>query len=127
MTKIVFENLGKDQSLNRWNLSKARVQRFPGIARPMPDVVIYQFVNGWVDTGDLPCREAWRSYIAFRSLVLEDVNFPDAYCGFENPRVDFSCFSFQPILVGRWARCKFRSVSSWAKNFPLPMLLIHTN
>lgn len=111
MQKIVFENLAEGQSINRWNVSEAAVERFTGVARCMPDDVNYRFVNGWVDTGDLPCREAWRAHVANRALILEDVQLTEVHCGFENPRVDFSCFCFQPVVVSRWARCKLTVVS----------------
>jgi len=117
MQNIVFERLREGQSINRWNLSEPAIRLFPGVPRPMTDKVDYRFVNGWVDTGDLPCREAWREHILERTVALSDVSFPHVHCGYENPRVDFSCFCFQPTVVGRWARCKLQVATAQILEF----------
>ena len=53
-----------------WRISDAQVVPWPGVARPMPDAVDYRFVNGWVATGDLPCREALRAALHGREIPV---------------------------------------------------------
>jgi len=92
--------------LNRWHVSAAEVEYFPGKARPMPDAIDYRFINGWVATGDLPCREALRARLLTRDIQLpESIDFSNIYLGGEDPRVDFSTFCFRPLLIRRWMRC----------------------
>ena len=98
--------LAAGSSINRWQVSAAHKRCLPGRAKPMPDLVDYRFINGWVATGDLPCREAMRNLVLEREIRLEDApDFSTIYIGGENPRVDFSTFCFVPTLIGRWARC----------------------
>ena len=106
MSTLTVWPLMPGQSINRWHMSLARRELLPGHARRMPDVVDYRFVNGWVATGDLPCREALRGLVARRRIELDDApTFPSIYVGGEDPRVDFSTFCFRPTLIERWARC----------------------
>ncbi len=94
------------QAINRWHVSEAEVEYFPGTARPMPDAIDYRFINGWVATGDLPCREALRARLLTRDIRLPaTVDFSSLYLGGEDPRVDFSTFCFRPLLIRRWMRC----------------------
>lgn len=92
-------------SLNVWYVSQPDVQIFAGTARPMPDLVDYRFVNGWVATGDLPCREALRAILPDRQFCLSDApEMPQLYVGGEDPNVDFSTFRPGPELISRWMR-----------------------
>lgn len=105
--QIVARNLMRavvpGQSLNVWLQSDAEETYWPGEARPMPDTVDYRFVNGWVDTGDLPCREALRTFAATRKIRLQDRRaLTQLHPGGESPRVDFSTFRWRPALVSRW-------------------------
>ncbi len=94
------------QAINRWHVSEAEVEYFPGTARPMPDAIDYRFINGWVATGDLPCREALRARLLTRDIRRPAiVDFSNLYLGGEDPRVDFSTFCFRPLLIRRWMRC----------------------
>jgi len=99
-----YSRLVPGDSLTAWRLSRPVETLFPGTARPMPDAVDYRFVNGWVATGDLPCREALRAALPGRRIALSDrPDLPEVYPGGESPRVDFSTFRFRPTLVSRWA------------------------
>ncbi|WP_428243915.1 hypothetical protein [Gynuella sp.] len=113
-----YWSIDKGESLNRWGLAAAKEQYFPGTARPMPDAVDYRFINGWVDTGDLPCREALRELLARRDIVVPDgLVFPEVYLGGDDPRVDFSTFRFRPTLVTRWLRCSLFSAQAQTTTF----------
>ena len=76
----------------------------------MPDAVDYRFINGWVATGDLPCREALRKVVHKRSVTVPRVlDYSNVYLGGEDPRVDFSTFCVRPTLVTRWLHSKLFS------------------
>ncbi len=108
--KTTFWPVAEGDTFNRWSYSDAESCYYPGEMRPMPDTVDYRFVNGWVATGDLPCREALRNELKTRTVDLpESVECSEIYLGGEDPRVDFSTFRFRPTLVTRWLRCKVRS------------------
>jgi hypothetical protein len=106
------------QALNRWHVSEAEVEYFPGTARPMPDAIDYRFINGWVATGDLPCREALRTRLLTRDVKQPAmIEFPNIYLGGEDPRVDFSTFCFRPLLIRRWMRCVITADTAQAVRF----------
>ena len=109
-TSPVWWALPSGASMNRWLISAAEVTLFPGEARPHPDQVDYHFINGWVATGDLPCREAFRKLLP--DLLPESPAadaFTELYLGGENPRVDFTTFCFQPTRMVRFARALLHS------------------
>ncbi|NND90829.1 MAG: hypothetical protein HKN42_08175 [Granulosicoccus sp.] len=108
---VSYQSLSAGQSLDRWNLSDPEVVHFPGQARPMPDGINYRFENGWVLTGDLPCRQAWREQVKTRQIALKNRKFPSIHISAGDPRVDFSTFCHQPTVVSRWARCVLRVAS----------------
>ena len=93
--------------LTRWNLSSVEVTYYPGTAQPLEDRVTYAFVNGWVATGDLPCRQALRREIATRRLTFpKGLTFDRVYLGSETGDVDLSGFSHRPT----WQVCHARAV-----------------
>ncbi|MFC6658701.1 hypothetical protein ACFQEX_26130 [Roseibium salinum] len=76
----------------------------------MPDTVTYEFINGWVDTGDLPCREALREMLPGRRIDLRDCPpLTSLHAGGEDRRVDFSTFRFTADLISRWAQCEIEA------------------
>ena len=85
-------------ALNRWNMGEIAETVFRGRARPMPDLVNYVFRNGWTETGDLPCREAWRAHIAGREVARPQGPFDQIYIGGETGEVDFSAFRHVPTV-----------------------------
>ncbi|MFV0335599.1 MAG: hypothetical protein ACK5JR_16190 [Tropicimonas sp.] len=98
------------EAINRWMITPAESAIFAGIARPHPDQVDYRFVNGWVATGDLPCREAFRRLLP--DLAPEPPApeaFDRVYLGGENPRVDFTTFCFEPTRISRFAQALIAS------------------
>jgi hypothetical protein len=104
--EATFWPVALGEALNRWHVSAAETEYFPGVARPMPDAIDYRFINGWVATGDLPCREALRERLLTRDIRLpSSIALSNIYLGGEDPRVDFSTFCFRPLLVRRWMRC----------------------
>lgn len=105
-------------SLTDWALSDSQITPLPGRPRPMPDTVDYRFVNGWVATGELPCREALRRLLPSRHFALSDCPaLPHLYCGGADPRVDFTTFRFTPDLIARWARCTVTAVEAGPRTF----------
>ncbi|WP_349294708.1 hypothetical protein ABEB22_20745 (plasmid) [Thioclava sp. 'Guangxiensis'] len=109
-TQTVWWPLGEGESINRWLLTPAEAELYHGVARPHPDQVDYRFVNGWVATGDLPCREAFRTMLPDLAPVPPaSETFTEVYFGGENPRVDFSTFCFEPTRIARFARARLES------------------
>lgn len=94
--------------ITSWALSDASSVDWRGVARTHPDQVDYRFVNGWVATNDLPCREALRAALPTRRIELPDCPaLPNVHVGTDGPRVDFSSFCFTPKLISRWAKARF--------------------
>ncbi|NBZ86480.1 hypothetical protein GV832_02715 [Rhodobacteraceae bacterium CYK-10] len=93
---------------------------FPGPVTRGTDNVDYQFINGFVAVGDLPCRIATRAEIATRTVPfpgdfpITGVNLP----GF-NRRLDFSGFWHLPQRLTRLARCHLTPAAPGAHRFRL--------
>ncbi|WP_172330056.1 hypothetical protein [Mangrovicoccus sp. HB161399] len=120
MPEPVWWGLGEGASLNRWLVTPADSRIFPGEARPHPDQVDYRFVNGWVATGDLPCREAFRKLLPGLDPRIPDASaFSEVYLGGENPRVDFTTFCFQPTRIARFARALLRTDAAQSATFEI--------
>lgn len=94
----VFE-LKPGSAIVQWRHGVPDAQDFPGEPRPMPDAVTYEFRNGWVGTGDLPCREALRALLSHRSVEMPTGPYPFVYVGNEQSPVDFSQFCHRPTLI----------------------------
>ncbi|TQS70913.1 hypothetical protein ERN12_13810 [Rhodobacteraceae bacterium] len=107
---VAWWPLAQGDALNRWMITPADAQIFAGQPRPHPDQVDYRFINGWVDTGDLPCREAFRAMLPDLAPVIPQAGtFSQVYFGGDNPRVDFSTFCFQPTRIARFAKAQIAS------------------
>lgn len=116
----IYWDLATNSAINRWAMSPAEETYFPGEARIMPDAVDYRFINGWVETGDLPCRESLREHVAQRTVSLpKNLSFPEIYFGGEDNRVDFSTFRFRPTLIKRWLTCSLFSEQAQEVEFAL--------
>jgi hypothetical protein len=83
----------------------------------MPDRVSYCFKNGFVDTGDLPCREALRAGLAARHVEKPAGPFKEIHWGLEGREVDYSTFKHRPTLVRRGFRCTLAPVKPGAVLF----------
>ena len=92
-------------AIRQWAMAKPVERHYPGTARPMPDTVDYRFVNGWTQTGDLPCREALQQELDRRKISRPDGPFEDLVLGLDGEEIDFSQFCFQPTLIVRAFRC----------------------
>ncbi len=84
-----------------WRYGAPFLQELPGHARPMDDRVTYRFQNGWVQTGDLPCRQALREMLPSRRVDKPEGPFSHAYVGAPDGQVDFSRFCHRPTLISR--------------------------
>lgn len=93
-------------AITRWEVTEPVETLFPGKARAMPDRLTYCFQNGWVDTGDLPCRESLREWLPLRQVAMPSGPFGQIYWGTEGPEVDYSAFRHRPTLVSRGFRCR---------------------
>ncbi len=93
----------------RWNVSAVQSRVYRGDPRPMPIDVDYRFENGWVATGDMPCREALRAEIAGRVVDLPDVDFPEVYLGGPSGDVDYSDFCHVPEWRVRHAQVRLHA------------------
>ncbi|MDG1116812.1 MAG: hypothetical protein P8N72_06770 [Flavimaricola sp.] len=103
MTSTVIDpvELVPGTSLTCWAMALPDGRLYPGTARPMPDKVDYRFRNGWVDTGDLPCREALKAELPVRTVARPEGPFEDVFAGLDGPDCDFSQFCFRPTLIAR--------------------------
>ncbi|WP_138466999.1 hypothetical protein [Poseidonocella sp. HB161398] len=116
----VWWPLRAGESLNRWLVTAPESEIYPGVARPHPDQVDYRFVNGWVATGDLPCREAFRKLLPRLDPVPPAAAaFSEVYLGGENPRVDFTTFCFRPTRIARFARALVRADEAQSAGFEI--------
>jgi hypothetical protein len=97
--------LSRGDSLNAWALSAVRKTYFPGEPAPARDPQNYQYINGFVDVGDLPCRVAtWRD-VATRTVQLEtDWPVESLYLPGKSRSVEFSQFQHRPTRLSRWCR-----------------------
>ncbi|TNF22346.1 MAG: hypothetical protein EP318_04295 [Rhodobacteraceae bacterium] len=103
-----WHRLHPGAAITRWAMSAAQTRHYPGAARPMPDRVAYRFVNGWVQTGDLPCREALRGELPGRVVPCPAGPFDDLALALDGPDLDFSRFCHLPTLIARGFRCRIR-------------------
>lgn len=94
------------QALTLWEMCPALEKLFPGTPRPMPDRVTYRFANGWVDTGDLPCRDALKAWLPGRKASRPTGHFGSVFFGADGADADFSVFRHRPTLIGRGFRCR---------------------
>ena len=116
-----FRPIRPGQPLTAWQMSEAEETYFPGIARPMPDRVTYRFVNGWVDTGDLPCREALHARVAAQDPTppRPDPGFAYIILAGDDANIDFSRFCHRPTLIRRVFRCWLRAKAATKARFAL--------
>ncbi|MBE3637291.1 hypothetical protein [Mangrovicoccus algicola] len=118
--KPVWWPLEEGAAVNRWLVTPAAREIFPGTARVHPDQVDYRFVNGWVATGDLPCREAFRKILpGLDPQIPAAESFSEVYLGGENPRVDFTTFCFRPTRIARFARALIRAEEAQSVTFEI--------
>lgn len=106
MTADPWTPLPPGTALTRWEMAEPVSVLFPGTARPMPDRVDYIFRNGWVDTGDLPCREALHRFVRDRVVSRPACDFPDVFAGASGPDIDLSQFCHRPTLIQYAFRCR---------------------
>ncbi len=112
-----WEKLAPGAAVTRWTITDPEAQLYPGVARPMPDVVDYQFSNGWVATGDLPCREALRAELGTRAISRPAGPFERVSSGLDGADVDFSRFCHRPTLIWRGFRCYLRAQTGGMARF----------
>ena len=108
-TQILWQDWPRGTSLNRWNVTPMTETPFPGIAAPMDDTVNYAFENGWVATGDLPCRRALRAALPRRKVTCATEGFSEIYMGGDTPEVDYGDFCHTPVLRSRYGRVWLQS------------------
>ena len=106
-------------ALTRWEMTDADERLFAGRERPMPDRVTYCFKNGWVDTGDLPCREALLETLPGRTVDKPVGPFRHVHWGTDGEEVDYSSFKHRPTLVRRGFRCGVRMAAAGVVRFRL--------
>jgi len=95
-------------AITRWVMAAPETALLPGTARPMPDRVDYRFVNGWFDTGDLPCRQALvaiRQGNDTRPAPCPQADFRSIHLTGDSPDADFSQFCHRPTLIRHLLRC----------------------
>lgn len=107
-----WQGLHPGTAVTRWAMSAPEQRPYPGVARPMPDTVDYRFVNGWVQTGDLPCREALRAELPERVVLCPAGPFDDLALALDGPDLDFSRFCHLPTLIVRGFRCRIRGTGT---------------
>ncbi|KAJ57094.1 hypothetical protein ACMU_00975 [Actibacterium mucosum KCTC 23349] len=111
-TQILWQSWPQGAALNRWNVTPVEETPFPGKPMQMSDKVTYEFENGWVDTGDLPCRRALRNMLPGRKIACATEGFTEIYVGGDTPEVDYGDFCHIPMLRVRYARVRLQSASA---------------
>jgi hypothetical protein len=116
-----YRSLATGMAITGWQMSGPEETHFPGVARPMPDKVDYRFINGWVDTGDLPCREALLKRIPSQppNPPCPVARFDQVVLADDDGNVDFSRFCHRPTLIRRVFRCRVRSDKDHQARFEL--------
>lgn len=97
--------LATGQGITRWEITAPDETYFPGKMRPHPDEVDYEFRTGWIETGDLPCREALLEQLENRQIAAPAGPFDQLYIADDSARIDFSQFCKRPMLITRGLRC----------------------
>lgn len=103
-----WSRLARTEPVTHWAMAQPMSQYYPGHPRPMPDTVTYRFHNGWVDTGDLPCREALRNALPNREIPCPIGPFSDLVVGPEGGEIDFSQFCHRPTLIAHTFQSQIR-------------------
>ena len=116
---LPVSRIGPGDALTQWEMTDAEERPFAGKARPMPDRVNYCFKNGWVDTGDLPCREALLQALPGRTVDKPVGPFRHVHWGTDGEEVDYSSFKHRPTLVRRGFRCGVRMAGAGVVRFRL--------
>lgn len=100
-------SISRGDSLNAWELSPVAARHFPGAPAAAHDRQNYQYINGFVDVGDLPCRVATWHDVATRSVDLRtDWPVESLYLPGSNRRVEFTQFRHRPTRLARWCRTR---------------------
>lgn len=111
--------LQSGQALTAWTMTDPVETFYPGTARIMEDRVDYQFRNGFVDTGDLPCREAWLTQTTdLIDPLPADLAFTGIYCG-TGADIDFSTFRQRPTLIRRFLATRLAAELATQASFTL--------
>ena len=114
-----WRRLDAGASITRWAMAEPEESLYPGEPRPMPDTVDYRFFNGWVATGDLPCREALRAALEGRRVARPEGPFDHVFVAFDGHDVDFSQFCHRPTLIRRAFRVRLRAEAAGVMRFAL--------
>ncbi|MEM9427507.1 MAG: hypothetical protein AAGA06_12490 [Pseudomonadota bacterium] len=114
-----WRKLGVGAAISMWSATAAEEAVYPGRARPMPDRVDYRFRNGWVDTGDLPCREALKADLPDRVVECPEGPFPQVVFAEDGDELDFSTFRHRPTLIRRAFQCALRAPAAGLVSFRL--------
>lgn len=106
-------------TVTAFEMGQMQEQYYPGAVEPMADWTDYNFINGRVDVGDLPCRKAVWDDIKTRTVDLEPfepvaLNLP----GFSR-RLDFSDFWHRPTRLARWIRTTLTPPTDGSQPFRL--------
>lgn len=112
--------LGRGDAVMAWALTPVVEAPFAGTARPMPADIDYRFLNGFVDVGDLPCREAFRATMVGRDIACPDkADFTEMVVADAQGRVDCGGFWHRPTHVRRAARCVLTAPAAGPVRFRL--------
>lgn len=114
-----WRRLGVGAAITMWSATAAEETVYPGVARPMPDRVDYRFRNGWVDTGDLPCREALKAALPDRIIDCPEGPFPQVVFAQDGDELDFSTFRHRPTLIRQAFQCALRAPVAGSVSFRL--------
>lgn len=114
--------LPSGQSLSRLKLSDVVEKRFAQFEdhETMEDRVQYQFRNGFVDVGDLPCRKHFWNTMANRAVSPSDaLDMESIYFANGKRRVELSGFRHYPIHSQCWASCTLHTLTDG--NYPFKL------
>lgn len=114
--------LGLGDALTQFVISQPIAKRFGQFedVETMEDKLNYQFKNGFVDVGDLPCRKHFWQQMAERVVHIKDkADCSNIYFANGKRKVDFSGFIYIPTHVQHWAETQLVSPQQQVCRFKL--------
>lgn len=110
----------KDDFVVDFILSDISEKLYWAESETMEDRVKYNFINGFIDVGDLPCRKKFWQDVKVRALKLPPyINWEYVSYNQENSKIDSSHFWHRPHHVSRWAKTQLYAPQSSNYRFRL--------
>ena len=112
-----WQKLVPGTPISIWAATEPSEKLFQGTPAALEDKVDYRFRNGWVETGDLPCRTALRAFLQDRRVPIPAGTFTELVLADDEGELDFSTFRYRATLISRAFRVRLRAVTEGAVRF----------